>query len=240
MVKRWIVVGALAMAGMKFALERAVIAGGIRSEWALVGTAFASAFAVGTLMVAHATMRPQREPLLAAIAVGAIAVARWLQVLRGDHLPWLLALALALCAGAVAGGVVGRRFRIRAPGPGLTLLLAIGVAMGLVVTVRNAQVLLGDLVKNDVAMYVLGIVLIFGGPALTQSVVPVRRIWLCGLGTLGLLAILVSRANWTTLIGLSSVGFIMWPLGALGARIAWRYTGARAPTTPELPDARAR
>jgi hypothetical protein len=72
---------------------------------------------------------------------------------------------------------------------------------------------------------------------LAQSVLPTRRIWLCGCGTVGFVAMaLVRDAPVATVLP----GFvIMIPLGALGARIGWRLLGRNnAPPEPELPSAR--
>ena len=238
MVKRWIVVGALAMAGLQFALSALAWKSGLRTNWAALAAPFASAFTAGLLMVAHATLRPLREPLVAGVAVAAMGIARWLVGLHGEHPLWMVGISGVVVVGAVAGGMVGRQLAVRAPGPGLTLVLAGAVTMGVAVTSSSIRLMLGDSLENELLLWLIGVGVIAGASALTQSVVPVRRIWLCGLGTLGLVAVGALRQHLTAELVLGAV--VVSPLGALGARIAWRYTGARAPATPDVPDARAR
>lgn len=157
---------------------------------------------------------------------------------RSEH-PWLMAGALGAVTAATAagGGWLGSRWaRGEAPSAPTWLLVSGLVTMGILVVVLHS-------ISVDAWWAAIGP--IAAGGALTQLVIPTRRIWVSGSGALvfSLFALDRYRQGEATLgqtatVVISLVVFVV-PIAALGARLAWRLSGrTKAASQPELPAAR--
>jgi hypothetical protein len=145
----------------------------------------------------------------------------------------------AIAANAAAGGCwVASRGAARPSMP--TWMLVSGLVMtGLLVISSN--------VFDFEAAYLL-IFLVMGlGGAITQLLMPVRQVWVCGSGALVFSLFLLNRYQEGSITaenvasGLFAVVIVMVPVAALGAQLAWRLSGrgnAADAVQPELPSAR--
>lgn len=236
MSKRWIVVGGIALVGLFPLVYKLLYELLNHSVWAPYPAAPASGFAIGALMVAHATMRPWREPLGASIVASAIYLMAFLAI-KHTFVFSLAPTALLLISGTVAGAFAARRVAISAPGQGLALVLSCAVMLGVPVSMVFVVKGLGIVDRGGVLVICALAGVVVAG-ALVQSVLSVRRIWTIGGGTI-VFPLVLSFARGGLKADDLFILFII-PLGALGARIAWRYTGARAQATAEVPEAQLR
>jgi hypothetical protein len=227
-----VIAGTFAVIGMYWLITLALLWFGVLSDWMRYGAHAAAALAVGALMVAHAPLRPWREPAVA----GALAVLLlWVQSPGGEHeafgwlQPWPVALGVAALSGALAaaGGLAARRF---APTVGTALIIAL--SMGVVTGVVAAGERLTDFGGLSPLFGVLG------GGFVTQAAVASRRPAACGAGGA------VCVAFWSSSMGELSLDLIVTlPIlvlvGFLGAALAWRtLRNGDAPSVSDIPRAR--
>ena len=230
------IAGTFAVIGLYWWAVTAMLVFGVgwRSGWMMYGMHAPAALAVGALMVAHAPLRPWREPAVA----GALAVAlMWMRQLGGEHeafswlQPWPVALGVVAMSSALAaaGGLAARRFAAAAR-TGLIIALSVGVGGGVfavVVWVMDFEIL----------SVLLGVL---GGGFVTQAVVASRRPVACGVGGAAFVAFPSSGEGgavvfWSLLIILP----ILVLIGYLGAALAWRtLRHGDASSPPDVPPAR--
>jgi hypothetical protein len=228
-----VITGALAVMGAFSLAMVMLILFGLRSGWIPYGAYAVAALAGGALVVAHAPLRPWREPA----AAGALAVVVMALLLRtldltlfGWSHSWPVTAGIAAGSGVLAGlGGLAARRTVAGIRTDLLIALSMCVMAGTtVVTVRLTDGLLG------------GLLAIPAGGFITQAAIPYRRPWTCGLGA-GMFVTSV-LSNDLSAIVVGSV-LVAWPfmvlLGYLGARVACRILGrGDAPAGAEVPSAR--
>lgn len=244
----WLVAGPLLMVGATWIAIYAVTASLDTAHLELINHAVGGL--VGGLLLGRAVSLPSRR-LLALSACSALAGVGIFTVLflvqfawfswapsRSAH-PWLLAAALGgIAAAAAAGGawLAGRGARPETPSAPTWMMVSALVTMGLLVIVANSI----DVEAGGAWLLVLATIAV--GGAITQLLMPARRIWVAGSGALvfGLFALeryregLISLQETALQLGGNLV--LLVPIAALGARIAWRLS--RRTDAPDLPAAR--
>lgn len=216
----------------------------VDARWLPYGMYAIAALVGGGVMIAHAPLRPWREPAAAGVlAVASMAV---LSLVRPDRKlnwfladvlqPWYAGLGIAVASGvlAAAGGLAVRRVTAAAPGTARTLLLSALVCLGLVGTaLLAAYATTGWMTAVLVSCAVGGFV--------TQAAVASRQIWTCGAGG-GVLAAFSLAYDGDLSAGMIAItvlaGLIVLLLGTVGARLAWQLLhGGEPPSGPDLPPA---
>jgi hypothetical protein len=254
MTRAWFLAGPLVMMGATW-LAILVVTRSVEVSWGHYLN-HAVGGLVGGLVIGRATTGLNRtaQLLAAGAALATIGVYALLFVVRGSYYfswapdrsdaPWLIVglLAAVSVAAAVAGVVIARSWRspheVTRPAWVMVSWMMILGALTPFYTTGLFAADLGGLVV---------IATVVAGGALVQLLIPRRAIWLCGSGALMFALTALQRYASDELAGkelLLSVGVslgFMWPAAALGARIAWRFSGrdeAAAEAEPELPAAR--
>jgi len=230
----WIVVGTLAVIGgfwLTIFTSKALL---LNSEWIPLSAHFIGALVAGAMMVAHAALRPWREPLIAGAAAIGVFVLLYIVLwepwgtwgaARSAH-PWLMSLALAgvSAAGALCGAMIARRITTTAPGTVKIVLLSALTIIGCAVTIMHF--LIGVGFETEVRGWLVLVVLlaIVLGGFLTQLMVPVYRPWASGSGGI-VMGLIVMGQTGVTRAALSAVvsSLVTGAIGAIGARLARRW-----------------
>lgn len=210
---------------------------GAHAPWQVFAVQALAASLAGALMVAHAPLRPWREPVLAgllALAIGALlsreSAHAFSWMFRDDGLRWYEGLAILAGSGGfpALGGLVVRRF---APARTRTdLLLALSA---LAITGGVAMIALAT--GGGILLAMLGVA---AGGFVTQAAIAPKRPGACGAG--GLVFVLFALANGLSVlvvVGLVLSGPLLIYTGYFGARLAW--WSLRRGDPPEEPDAPA-
>ncbi|HWO23005.1 MAG TPA: hypothetical protein VNO30_29895 [Kofleriaceae bacterium] len=233
---RWVIAGTFAVIGLYWLTVMVLFSVGVRSDWMRYGTHVLAALAGGALMVAHAPLRPWREPA----AAGTLAVVLlWVQRFGSAHQAfkwlelWPVALGVAALSGALAaaGGLVARRFAVTAQ-TGLIIVLSAGVGIGVFAAVVR---------MTDFGWVLSSLLGMLGGGFVTQAVVASRRPVACGAGGAVCMALWQLGDGFTAAFAIASL--VALPLlglvGYLGAVLAWRtLRNGDAPSVSEVPPAR--
>ena len=219
MKTRWVIAGTLAIVGAYWTAVMMLIffrPYGDWSAWVMLSAHIAAPPIVGALMVAHAPLRPWREPALA----GVLAVVTLTVMMRGMHeepfallRSWPVAAGVAAGSGALAGlGGLATRRVVATSRTDLLLVLGAFVMAGTCAVLVRAM----DL---GILSALLGMVL---GGFITQSVIPRPRPWACGVGG-GMFVLLTLTSSFDGSVLIAAV--VTWPvivlLGALGAALSW-------------------
>jgi len=228
------VVGTLAVIGGFWLAIRISQALQLQSEWTPFVAHFIGAFLAGAMMVAHAALRPWREPLAAgAAAIGVLALLfivlpeplfSWVAT-RSAH-PWLMAFALAgvSAGGALCGALISRRVTTTAPGTAKLLLFSALTITGCAVTVMHVAFGSGLATETRGWLLLLMLLAIVFAGFLTQLMVPLYRPWASGGGAIVLALILYAETGATRAAASALMGsVILGAFGALGARLARRW-----------------
>lgn len=210
---------------------------GVHAPWQVFAVQALAASLAGALMVAHAPLRPWREPVLAgllALALGALLSREsahafsWL--FRDDRPRWYEGLAILAGSGGfpALGGLVVRRF---APARTRTdLLLALSAF-----AITGGVALAALATDGGILLAILGVA---AGGFVTQAAIAPKRPGACGAG--GLVFVLFALANGVNallIVALVISGPLLMYIGYLGAWLAWR--SLRRGDPPEEPDAPA-
>jgi len=231
---RWVITGALAVVGAFWVAALMLILFGVRPGWGLYGAQAAAALAGGALMVAHAPLRPWREPVAAGV-LAAVATTLVLRSTGGLLAAWPHALpaaaGLAAASGVLAGlGGLAARRSTAAIRTDLLIALSLCVIAGTTfLMVRPAGGLF------------IGLLAIPAGGFITQVAIPYRRPWTCALGG-GMYALTALSEDLSAIMVASTlVAFpFMVLLGYLGARLACSLLRRKEePPGVEVPTARA-
>lgn len=210
---------------------------GVQAPWQVNAMHALAASIAGALMVAHAPLRPWREPALAGVLAFTLGtlLARdgsyaFGGLLRDDGPPWYEGLAILVGSGVfpALGGLVVRRI---APARTRTdLLLALSA---LAITGGVAMVAIAT--DGGILLAMLGVA---AGGFVTQAAIAPMRPMACGAG--GLVFVLFALAdgmNALIIVGLVISGPLLIAIGYLGARLAW--WSLRRGDPPEGPDVQA-
>lgn len=240
---RWVVVGTLVVIGAYWLAGGVSLVFGSHAAWSAYGVYALAAFGVGALMVAHAPLRPWREP--AAVGVLAVAevaafslagpglAANWF-IARALH-PWYVGLGVAIMSGALAaaGGLLVRRTATATARTNLIVLLSALVTSGIIGLIilsscESAPVLLAGVVA---------------GGFITQAMIVPRRPWACGAGGCALAVFTLAENDLDGIVNelvLATIsGLFLLAIGAFGAWLAWRLLRrGDAPSSPDVPPAR--
>jgi hypothetical protein len=247
MQARWVIVGMLAVIGGHWLATALLVVLRIGGEWLPYGVYAIAAFGAGALMVAHAPLRPWREPatagVLAVAAVTAYVIAKpeaateWF-VVRALH-PWYMGLGIAAMSGAMAaaGGLMVRRIATATARTNLIVLLSAVLIAG----ITSLVVLI---TYESIPALVAGVVAgVAAGGFVTQAMIAPRRPWACGAGGGTSMLLPLIAEGWNVSLGAIAIdvfiGLIFVLIGSAGARLAWRLLRGRdAPVSPEVPSAR--
>lgn len=237
------VAGVYAVMGACWGLTVVLLKLGLYSPWWWYCVYGSAALVGGGILVAHAPLRPTREPALAgALAAAAmIGLTSW----RADWMlahtvpSWLVAVVVVAVSGALAaaGGLSVRGIAAATPTTARILILSALVLIG---ALGAAIQVTYDETFGLRALAGLGSVFIGGW--ITQAAVVPRRPWACGAG--GLLLVLVSlsindHTDAGDIAGAIFSGLIYVLLGAAGAALAWRLCRHNDPRWgPDVPRAR--
>lgn len=249
----WVAVGALAVVGGFWLTTRSLQIAQVEGAWLPFAGHFIGALLAGALMVAHAALRPWREPVAAAVvAVGVLAVMflvlpqPWFSwVAARSPYPWLMAFGLAgVCAaGALCGGMIARRVASTTPHTAKLVLLSAltitGCSVALVHLAGGSGLASGRATGLLFVMMMLGVV--FGG-FVVQRMVTTYRPWTIGGGaTLLALSTLAEAGPSTATMKALMSSLLLGCIGAIGARLARRWVVTPGPTPHDtLPSARLR
>jgi len=157
----------------------------------------------------------------------------WVPARTGS--PWLVAVALmALCGGAaVLGAVAARSITARRARASLLVVMSGTTTMGLAVTLLYAiaGVVSADVHRSVAAMLLVFTVALVASGFTTQRMSPIYAPWLSSSGAFLIAAMgYVSkggRTGWTEMVASLAIGALVWPVGYLGARLAWSWLGGR-------------
>jgi hypothetical protein len=255
MTRAWFLAGPLVMMGATW-LAILVMNRSVEVSWSYYLN-HASAGLLGGLVVGRATTgRNRTAQVLAAYSMlVTIGVFTALFVVRGSYYfswapdrsdtPWLLAGVLAAVSIAAALGGVALARSWRAP-HAVTRPDWVMVSSLIIYGALTPIYATGAHTEDVAGLALFGLIMAGGG--LVQLLVPRRAIWLCSSGALMFCLIALDRftrdeltARQSLLATAFAVAF-MWPLAALGARIAWRFARPgpdEAPEDqPEIPAAR--
>jgi len=218
---------------------------GVDAGWWLYAAVATGAFGAGALMVAHAPLRPWREPAaagalaIAVLAIGASDRVDWAfegvfsRLLR----PWYVGLGTAVVSGALAaaGGAAVRRLATASPRTDLILVLS-----SLVVTGITGLVVMVAYPSPATLLLLAGVA---AGGFITQAVIAPKRPWACGAGSGFLVLFGLAREGLdqdpTELTYLLVGGIVFVLIGYGGAQLAWwLLRRGAAPTSPDVPSAR--
>ena len=243
MQARWVMVGMFVVVGAYWLAMVLLFALGVAAEWLPYGVYALAAFCAGALMVAHAPLRPWREPAAAAVLaiavvaalaiVGSGSAADW--VIARALRPWYVGLGVAAASGAMAaaGGFVVRRIATATARTNLIVLLSTLVITGII----GLLVVAAD---TSIPALMAGVA---AGGFITQAVIAPKRPWACGAGGGVLTLLALAGTGWeggvdhiaSAVLG----GLIFVLIGYGGARLAWRFLlRGDAPPSPDLPPAR--
>jgi hypothetical protein len=229
---RWVIAGMFAAIGVWWLAVMALSMSGVRSEWMRYGAHATAALAAGALMVAHAPLRPWREPAAAGTLAVVLLWVQWLGASTkavGWLQPWPVALGVAALSGALAaaGGFAARRFAVAARTE-LVIALSVGVVSGVVFVVLRVT-------DFGLLSLLLGVL---GGGFVTQAAVPSRRPVACGAGA-AVFAVFPVPSDWSMLVWDLLNLPILVAIGYLGAVLAWRtLRNGDASSAPDVPPAR--
>jgi hypothetical protein len=178
--KRWVVVGAFAIFGASWTVARLVASLGTDSDVIGMAVLVLVGAVVGLTMVAIAPLRPWREPLVAAVVAVGLAVGLFsLLALVGEIPnasldPWRVLRSMGILAiSAVTGAMIARRWLVANASPPWLVLLSTFV----MTSVLQLAIAISRMIATPMATGIATIGAVFVGGALTQCVVPVRRIW---------------------------------------------------------------
>jgi hypothetical protein len=244
---RWVIGGTFVVIGAYWLAMPLFFRLGITAAWWPYGVCALAAFGAGALMVAHAPLRPWREPaaagVLAIAVVATLAMAgpgratSWF-VARALH-PWYAGLGVAALSGAMAaaGGLAVRRIATATARTSLIVLLGALAINGFTCLAVLAT-------YEEPAFLVLTfLAAVAAGGFLTQALIATKRPWACGAGGGVLVLFTLTRKDW----GDGDIGLASQIFGALlnilvaygGARLAWRLLRrGDAPSSPDVPSAR--
>lgn len=246
---RWIAVGALAVVGGFWLTTRSLQILQVQGAWLPFAGHFVGALLAGAMMVAHAALRPWREPVAAgAAAVGVLAVMflvlpqQWFSwVAARSTYPWLMALAMAgvSAAGAMCGAMIARRVASTTPHTAKLVLLSALTITGCMVIAIHFAMGSGVAASPRAGTLIPMLLAVVAGGFMTQLMVAVYRPWASGGGAIVLVLLLYADAGLTregvsALIGASSLAAV----GAIGARLARRWVRPIDAAPDELPPAR--
>ena len=249
----WIAVGALAVVGGFWLTTRSLQILQVGDVWLPYAGHFVGALLAAAMMVAHAALRPWREPVAAAvIAVGVLAVLflvlpqPWFSwVAARSTYPWLMVLALmgVTAAGALCGALIARRVASTTPHTTKLVLLSALTITGCSVTLLHFAG--GTGLASDpasgilVVMMVLGVV--FGGFVVQRMVTTYRPRTIGGGATLLALSTFGETGLSAEMVKALMSSLLLGCIGAIGARLARRWVVTPDPTAhASLPSARLR
>lgn len=247
----WIAVGALAVVGGFWLTTRVFQLLYLHGGWIPFAGHFIGALLAGATMVAHAALRPWREPVAAGVvAVGILAILflvlpqPWFSwVAARSTYPWLMALAIAgvTAAGALCGAVIARRVTTTAPHPAKLLLLGALTITGCTITALHFAGGSG-LVSEPRSGLLVGLMLlaiVFGG-SIVQLMVTIYRPWtICGGAMLFALTTFGETGFSADTAKALGTSLLFGGIAAIGARLARRWVPpADAAHDEPLPPAR--
>jgi hypothetical protein len=239
----WIVVGTFAVIGGYWLGVRSLISLHVEGAWLAYAAHAVGAVVAGAMMVAHAPLRPWREPVIAGVLATAVLALLFIAlpaatfgwVAKRSDSPWLVATAIAglSAIGALGGATIARRFTSTTPSVASMLVLSAIVVTGAAVTASHLVVgtgIAGGSKGLFAAAAVVGMVL---GGFLTQMMVPLYRPWLTGGGSVLFTLVMFADRDAQTNVGSLIVGVMTLTLfGVVGARLAKRFVPAAAPALP--------
>jgi hypothetical protein len=226
---------------------------GGHGEWRLYAAGAIAAFGAGALMVAHAPLRPWREPaaagVLAIAPLAAVAFARSDGALYAvlSHLwqPWYVGLGVAVASGALAaaGGIAVRRIATSTPRTALILVLSALVFTGitsLMLMAGYAYMRMAAYGSSDRALLLMMAGAAAGG-FVTQAVIAPKRPWACGAGSCALVLYTLTSSDLdgelSVILIVGALLFIL--IGYGGAQLAWWILRrGDASSSPVIPPAR--
>jgi hypothetical protein len=228
-----VIAGSFAVMGGYWLGASMLILLGVQAPWQVYAMHALAACIAGALMVAHAPLRPWREPVLAGVL--ALTLAMLLShddsyafgLLRDGGPPWYEQLAIVAGSGVfpALGGLVVRRI---APARTRTdLLLALSA-----LAITGGVAMIAIATDGGILLAMLGVAT---GGFVTQAAIAPRRPGACGAG--GLVFVLFALADQISgllVVGLIISGPILILVGYTGARLAW--WSLRRGDPPEGPD----
>lgn len=247
----WIAVGALAVVGGFWLTTRSLQILQVQGAWLPFAGHFVGALLAGAMMVAHAALRPWREPAAAGLAgVGVLTILflvlpqpwfSWVAARSTSPLLMVLALAGISAAGALCGAVIARQITTTTPHPVKIVVFSALTITGCTITALHFAGGSG-LVRDPGGgmLVVLMVLVVASGGFIVQRMVTIYRpgaiaggAVLFALSTFGEAGLSVA----TVRALLSSLLF--GGISAIGARLARRWVRPidAAPHEP-LPSAR--
>jgi hypothetical protein len=243
MQARWVIAGTFAVVGAYWLAMVLFLVLRVEDAWWRYAACALAVSGAGALMVAHAPLRPWREPAAAGVlAVALVAVCALAQPDLADDWfiaptlhSWSTGLGIAVVSGATtaAGGLVARRIATAAARTGWIVLLSALVVTGITTLLVLAT-------SAPVLSVVAGVA---AGGFVTQAAIVPRRPWACGAGGGALVLFPLALSGWNVdmlkiaIAGLSGLFFML--IGTVGARLAWRFLLREdAPPSPDVPTAR--